>query len=175
MSGLVTPHGSDALKPLLLEGEARDVEAQRAQSLPRVTISSREAGDLFMLGIGGFTPLEGFMGHDDWRGVCDDMRLASGLFWPIPITLSTDEATADTIGEGSDVALYDAERDEILATMTVNEKYRIDKAHECEQVFRTADEEHPGVKMVMAQGAVNLGGPVRVLSQGGFPEKYPGL
>lgn len=175
MSGLVTPHGSDALKPLLLEGEARDAEAQRAQTLPRVAISSREAGDLFMLGIGGFTPLEGFMGHDDWQGVCDGMRLTSGLFWPIPITLSTDAATADGIREGTDVALYDAERDEILATMTVNEKYRIDKTHECEQVFRTADEEHPGVKMVMAQGEYNLGGPVRVLSQGGFPEKYPGL
>src|SRR5690606_15490575 len=97
-----------------------------AQDLPRVTISSREAGDLIMLGIGGFTPLDGFMGHDDWKGVCDDMRTASGLFWPIPITLSTDTGTAESIADGTDVALYDAERDEILATMTVNEKYRID-------------------------------------------------
>jgi len=175
MSGLVTPHGSDELKPLLLEGEARDAENQRAQDLPRVTISSREAGDLFMLGIGGFTPLEGFMGHDDWQGVCDNMRLSSGVFWPIPITLSTDADTAERIREGQDVALYDAERDETLATMTVTEKYRIDKAHECQQVFRTTDEDHPGVKMVMAQGEYNLAGPVRVLSQGGFPEKYSDL
>jgi sulfate adenylyltransferase len=175
MTGLVTPHGGGPLKPLLLEGEAAAAEAKRAQTLPRVTISSREAGDLFMLGIGGFTPLDGFMGFDDWKSVCDEMRTAEGLFWPIPITLSTDAATADGIEENSDVALYDAERDEILATMKVTEKYRIDKAHECAQVFKTTDEEHPGVKMVMAQGEYNLGGPVRVLSQGGFPEAYPGL
>ena len=175
MTGLVTPHGGGPLKPLLLEGEAAAAEAKRAQTLPRVTISSREAGDLFMLGIGGFTPLDGFMGFDDWKSVCAEMRTAEGLFWPIPITLSTDAATADGIEENSDVALYDAERDEILATMKVTEKYRIDKAHECAQVFKTTDEEHPGVKMVMAQGEYNLGGPVRVLSQGGFPEAYPGL
>lgn len=175
MTGLVTPHGGGPLKPLLLEGEAAAAEAKRAQTLPRVTISSREAGDLFMLGIGGFTPLDGFMGFDDWKRVCDEMRTAEGLFWPIPITLSTDTATADGIEENSDVALYDAERDEILATMKVTEKYRIDKAHECAQVFKTTDEDHPGVKMVMAQGEYNLGGPVRVLSQGGFPEAYPGL
>lgn len=175
MTALVSPHGGDKLTPLLLQGEALEAERSRAQSLPRVTISSREAGDLIMLGIGGFTPLDGFMGHDDWKGVCDNLRTASGLFWPIPITLSTDADTADGIREGSDVALYDAERDEILATMKVNEKYRIDKAHECKEVFRTTDEAHPGVKMVMAQGEVNLAGPVRVLSQGGFPEEYPGL
>ena len=175
MSQLVNPHGSDALKPLLLEGEALAAERERAGSLPRVTISSRESGDLIMMGIGGFTPLDGFMGQADWQGVCDTMTTASGLFWPIPITLSTDAATADGIEENSDVALYDAERDEILATMKVTEKYRIDKAHECAQVFKTTDEEHPGVKMVMAQGEYNLGGPVRVLSQGGFPEAYPGL
>ena len=175
MTGLVTPHGGGPLKPLLLEGEAAAAEAERARTLPRVTISSREAGDLFMLGIGGFTPLDGFMGQDDWKRVCDEMRTAGGLFWPIPITLSTDAATADGIAEGSDVALYDAERDAILATMKVTEKYRIDKAHECREVFRTTDEEHPGVKMVMAQGEVNLGGPVRVLSQGGFPEAYPDI
>lgn len=175
MTGLVTPHGGGALKPLMLEGEAAKAELARAQELPRVTVTSREAGDLFMLGIGGFTPLDGFMGHDDWKGVCDDMRMVDGLFWPIPITLSTDAATADGIAENGDVALYDAERDEILATMKVTEKYRIDKAHECAQVFKTTDEEHPGVRMVMAQDEVNLAGPVRVLSQGGFPETYPDL
>ena len=62
-----------------------------------------------MLGIGGFTPLAGFMGYADWKGVCDEMRLADGTFWPIPITLSTDAANADSIAEGSDVALIDRE------------------------------------------------------------------
>jgi sulfate adenylyltransferase len=169
---LVNPHGGDSLKPLLLEGEALKSELARAQSLPKVKVSSREKGDIIMLGIGGFTPLDGFMSHTDWQGVCDGMKMANGLFWPIPITLSADEVVADGIKTGSDIALVDPENGEILATMQVTEKYRIDKAHECATVFKTTDLEHPGVKMVMEQGDVNLAGPVKVLSQGDFPQKY---
>ncbi|HQR22643.1 MAG TPA: sulfate adenylyltransferase [Burkholderiaceae bacterium] len=175
MPALVNPHGGGSLKALLLEGAARREALARAQSLPRVRVSSREKGDLMMLGIGGFTPLDGFMTHGDWERVCDGMKLASGLFWPIPITLSTDRGTADSIRTGAEVALVDPESDEILATMRVTEKYSIDKAHECAMVFRTTDAEHPGVKMVMEQGEVNLAGPVQVLSTGGFPEKYGAL
>jgi sulfate adenylyltransferase len=172
MSILVKPHGGGELKPLLLEGDALAAEKERAASLPRVNVSSREAGDIIMMGIGGFTPLDGFMTHTDWQRVCDGMMMANGLFWPIPITLSADQATADGINDGDDVALYDSERDEILATMTITEKYSVDKAHECMQVYKTVDLEHPGVKMVMEQGEVNLAGPIKVLSQGGFPEEY---
>ncbi|MGB5300065.1 MAG: sulfate adenylyltransferase, partial [Thiogranum sp.] len=136
MSSLVKPHGGGDLKPLLLEGDALASEKDRAASLPKVNISSREAGDIIMMGIGGFTPLDGFMTHADWEGVCDGMKMASGLFWPIPVTLSTDQATADTVTIGDDVALFDAERDEILATMQVTEKYGIDKKHECMMVYK---------------------------------------
>ena len=172
MSSLVNPHGGGDLKPLLLEGDALSAEKERAASLPRINISSREAGDIIMMGIGGFTPLDGFMTKADWQGVCDGMKMASGLFWPIPVTLSTDTTTADPIEEGDDVALYDPERGEILATMKVTEKYGIDKKHECMMVYKTTDVEHPGVKMVMEQGDVNLAGSIRVLSLGGFPEEY---
>jgi sulfate adenylyltransferase len=172
MSNLVKPHGGGDLKPLLLEGDALAAEQQRAASLPKINVSSREAGDIIMMGIGGFTPLEGFMTHADWQGVCDGMKMANGLFWPIPVTVSTDEITAKGIKEGADIALFDPERDEILATMRVTEKYGIDKAHECMMVYKTTDDEHPGVKMVMAQGDINLAGPIKVLSLGGFPEEY---
>jgi sulfate adenylyltransferase len=172
MSTLVKPHGADELKPLLLEGKVLAEERARAATLPRVPLSSRELGDLIMLGIGGFTPLTGFMTRLDWERVCDGMQTASGLFWPIPITLSADRALADTLHEGDEVALVDAERDELMATMRLTEKYAIDKAHECMMVYKTTDTEHPGVQMVMAQGDVNLAGPVKVLSQGEFPAKY---
>ncbi len=172
MSKLVKPHGADALKPLLLEGEALAAEVKRAETLPKIHISSRETGDLIMMGIGGFTPLTGFMTRADWEGVCDGMKMANGLFWPIPITLSTDQHTADGIKTGTDVALVDRESDEIMATMKVTEKYTIDKEHECAMVFKTTDREHPGVKMVMEQGEVNLAGPVKVLSQGRFPTDF---
>jgi len=174
-SRLVPPHGGGPLKPLLLEGAALQEEKKRAQSLPRLRVSSREKGDLIMLGIGGFTPLDGFMGYADWKGVCDTMKTSSGLFWPIPITLSAGKSDADAVKERSEAALADPESGEIIATMKVVEKYSIDKVHECKSVFRTADPEHPGVKMVMEQGDVNLAGPVKVLSQGDFPEKYGAL
>ena len=175
MPNLVKPHGGRGLKPLHLTGNALADERKRAQSLPSITVSSREKGDIIMLGIGGFTPLDGFMTHADWEGVCDGMKIASGLFWPIPITLSTDDATAATFHTGKDIALLDPENSEILATMKVAEKYKVNKAHECATIFCTTDIEHPGVKMVMEQGDVNLAGPVKVLSQGGFPERYGAL
>jgi len=169
---LVNPHGGGELKSLLLVGEDLIDELKRARTFAKIRVSSREKGDLIMLGIGGFTPLDGFMSYADWQGVCDGMRMSSGLFWPIPITLSTDRASADSINTGDDVALTDPDDGTIIATMRVTEKYSIDKAHECATVFGTTDLEHPGVKMVMEQGEVNLAGPVKVLSQGGFPQKY---
>jgi len=176
MSTLVKPHGATRrLMPLLLEGTALKEECQRAKALPQITISSREAGDLIMLGIGGFTPLQGFMNQSDWEGVCDEMRLTDGTFWPIPITLSTDKATADGLKIGAEIALANSEDGGIMATMQVTEKYTIDKDHECTAVFKTKDPEHPGVRMVMAQGEVNLAGPVKVLSQGDFPERFKGI
>ncbi len=175
MTGLVKPHGADALKILLLEGKALAEARARAAGLPQVRLASREVGDLIMLGIGGFTPLDGFMGEADWRGACDDMRLANGLFWPIPITLSTDVGTADGLAIGAEVALVDGESGELMGTLRVTEKYRIDKAHECRQVFRTTDPAHPGVKLVLEQGDINLAGPVQVFSQGEFPGKYPDI
>ncbi len=172
---LVEPHGGHGLMELLLEGDALAAELARAATLPKLRVSSREKGDLIMMGIGGFTPLEGFMSHADWAGVCDGMKMASGLFWPIPITLSTDVVRAETIPVGSDIALTDPDDGSILATLRVTEKYVIDKAHECASVFKTTDPRHPGVKLVLEQGEVNLAGPVKVLSQGEFPEKYGDL
>ena len=175
LTSLVPPHGGSALKPLMLAGESLDAERARAQTLRRVQVSSRERGDLIMLGIGGFTPLDGFMSRADWEGVCDSYRTATGLFWPIPITLSVNAATAAAIPPGSDIALVDPENGETLATMQVAEKFTIDKARECQAVFRTTDPAHPGVKMVMEQPEVNLAGPVKVLSDGGFKAKYGAL
>lgn len=173
MSTLVSPHGSATLRPLLLSSTTeRDAESARAETLPAVQMSSREAGDVVMMGIGGFTPLGGFMGYDDWRGVCDDMRMSNGVFWPIPITLSVDSETAKSIHEGSDVALMDPETGKPLATMTVAEKYGIDKEHECRTVFKTTDLDHPGVRMVMEQGDVNLAGEVRVISTSYFGTEF---
>jgi sulfate adenylyltransferase len=177
MSKLVPPHGSPQLKPLLLEGKARDEEIKKAATLKKVPMTSRETGDLIMMGIGAFTPLDGFMGKDDWQACCDSYTLPSrkNLFWPIPITLSADEAHASSIAPGEEVALWDLETDALMGTMKVQEKYRIDKQHECKQVFRTTDTAHPGVQKVMEQEEVNLAGPVKVVSESYYPKMFEGI
>ncbi len=173
MSKLVPPHGKDrVLKPLLLEGAELEAEKKKAEGLKRIDVTSREACDLFMMGIGAFTPLTGFMGKADWQGVCDDMQMTDGTFWPIPITCSVDKGAVEV---GEEIALYNDEYGGLLATMKVEEVYEIDKAHECRQVFTTDDMEHPGVQKVMEQKDVNIAGPVKVLSEGGFPEEYGDL
>jgi len=170
-SNLIPPHGGQGLKPLLLEGAERDAELKRAETLPKVVMSSRETGDLIMLGIGGFTPLSGFMGQADWKGVCADMKMTNGVFWPIPITMSHDKK----LDPGTEICLISGETNEIMGTMKVTESYQIDKEFECKHVFTTADPEHPGVQMVMAQKEWNIAGPVKVLSESYFPKEFPDL
>lgn len=173
--GLVPPLGKEGkLKPLLLQGEELKAELEKAKTLKKVPMTSRETSDLIMLGIGAFTPLEGFMTYNDWKGVCDKYLMADGQFWPVPITLSADKALADSIGANEEVALIDPDnKDEIMGTMKVTEKYTIDKEHECKSVFWTNDAEgHPGVASVMAQKEINLAGPVKVLSEGFYPTQF---
>ncbi|OQX14846.1 MAG: sulfate adenylyltransferase [Desulfobulbaceae bacterium A2] len=188
-SKLVPPHGGRGLVCAMLHGAEREAEQQRAKSLKQVAISARAKGDLIMMGIGGFSPLDGFMTKADWKGVCENFQMADGTFWPVPITLDVTKAEADSIAIGEEIALV---RDgETYATMKVAEKFEMteaDKKWECELVFKgngadsaddkfwtVAMEDHPGVQMVMAQKEVNLAGPVKVLSEGEYPKEYPAV
>ncbi|MDO5650506.1 MAG: sulfate adenylyltransferase [Moraxella sp.] len=182
-TNLVPPHGSPTLKPLVLTGDALTQAISEAQNLPQITLSSRERGDLIMLGIGGFTPLDGFMGQADYTGVVDEMTLTQGgvhgeyqgVFFPIPITLSTDNDTAKSLKHGDKVALVSSsdDGDELMGVLTINSIYTPDKERECLSTFGTADAAHVGVAQVLASGDVYLGGAVEVFSQGEFPSRYP--
>ena len=189
MSKLVAPHGGKGLVCALLEGAEKDAELQKAAGLKQVEISARAKGDLIMMGIGGFSPLTGFMSKADWKGVCENFQMADGTFWPVPITLDVSAADAADINEGDEIALV--KDGETFATMKVEEKYEMteeDKKWECEKVFmgqgeesvdgnfwKIAPEDHPGVIMVQAQKEFNLAGPVKVLSEGEYPAEYPGI
>ena len=190
MSNLIPPHGGKGLTCCLLEGAELEAEKKKAEGLKKITVSHREVGDLIMMGIGGFSPLTGFMTKADWKDVCDNLQLADGTFWPIPVTLSVDKADADGINDGDEIALCDPDSNEIMGTMKVTEKYEMteaDKKFECEKVYKgegtptaeefwkVAGEDHPGVQMVMAQKEFNLAGPVKVLSEGEYPTKYAGV
>ena len=175
MSKLVPPHGSQSVRPLLLPETERAAERRRVEKLRKIPLDLRAVSDVLMLAMGAYTPLDGFMRHDDWRGSCRDMKLAGGLFWPIPITLPVSKDLAGRIGAEDEVALVDADSGKSLALMSVREKYSIDKLFEAEHVYRTTDPKHPGVAKVLSQGEVNLAGPVRVIDEGDYVVKYPGL
>ena len=189
MSKLVPPHGGKGLVCCLLHGKELEAEQEKAQKLKKIPITGRENGDLIMMGIGGFSPLNGFMTKADWKSVCEKYLLSDGTFWPVPVTLSCSKENAADITTGDEIALQNA-AGQIMATMKVTEKYAMteaDKKWECEKVYKgkgpdSADgkfweiamEDHPGVQMVMGQKEFNLAGPVKVLSEGDFPEKFPG-
>lgn len=172
MDDLVPPHGG-RLIPLLAHGNERTVEFKEAPCLHKVRLNSKEISDLIMLGMGAFSPLRGFIGKDDYQSVLNDMRLKSGLLWPIPITLSVAKEEADEIKEGERIALLNSYNDEVMATMLVEEKYSYDKRGEALQVFGTDDDQHPGVKRIYEQSEVYLGGPVKVLSEGSYSQRFP--
>jgi len=175
MPQLVPPHGSETVKPLLLPETERAEDRKRADKLRKVPLDSRAVSDVLMLAMGAYTPLDGFMGHDDWHGSCLDMKLTSGVFWPIPITLPVEKDLANSVRAGEEVTLVDAEIGDILGVMQVRERYSIDKRLEAEQIYRTADPKHPGVAKVLKQGGVNLAGRVQVLCEGRYPVKYKEL
>ena len=187
MAQLIEPHGGKGLTCCLLEGAELEAEKKKAAGLKKLEISPRVKGDLIMMGIGGFSPLTGFMTQADWKGVCENFLMADGTFWPIPVTLDASKTDADAINTGDEIALYDPERDEIMATMKVTEKYEMteaDKKFECEKVYmgegtptaeefwKIAKDDHPGVQMVMNQKEFNLAGPVKVLSEAEYPTEY---
>jgi sulfate adenylyltransferase len=188
MAELIAPHGGKGLTCALLEGAALEEEKKKAEGLKKLPITARENGDLIMMGIGGFSPITGFMGKADWKGVCENFLLEDGTFWPIPVTLSATKEDADAIAIGEEIALQNASG-QIMATMKVSEKYEMtkeDKKWECEKCYvgegedsqkfwDVAMDDHPGVIMVMNQKDINIAGEVKVLSEGDFREKFPGV
>jgi len=164
MSSLIAPHGGTLVNRLVTGPEAEALRKEAA-ALARIDLSAKQSCDLEMLGVGAFSPLEGFMGKADFESVCSSMRLASGVTWPIPILLSVDKATAPKVGDK--VALWatapSTGQDVLQGVMTVEEVFDHDKKTEIPNVFRTEDEAHPGVKQVMQEGDTCLAGPVQVL------------
>jgi sulfate adenylyltransferase len=189
MSRLVPPHGGKGLVCCKLEGKALEAEKTKAAGLKKIEISAQVKGDLIMMGIGGFSPLDGFMTKADWKSVCADYLLADGTFWPVPVMLDASKAEAEGIKVGDEITLE--RKGEIFATMKVTEKFEMtedEKKWECEKVYKGHGEEsaddkfwaialkdHPGVQMVMARKEICLAGPVKVLSEGEYPEKFKGI
>ncbi len=155
-AALIEPHGRKLIDRM---GAAQDASAPAVA----INLTQHQQCDLEMIAIGAMSPLEGFMGEKDYHSVCDNMKLASGLTWPIPITCAVDDDTANKVSVGDRVALND-DAGRLLGYLSVTEKYKQDKKKQATKVFLTEDIAHPGVKVVMDDGDTCLAGPIDVVT-----------
>ena len=176
MGSLVSPHGRSTLLPLIAPEQELATVERHARKLFQIPMNSREKSDLLLMAMGAYTPIKGFVGEADWTNICANMRLDDGLFWPIPITLSVAKSLAMNIAIGDEVVLVDPEDNDLpMAILTVTEKYRPDLEFECKHVFGTTNKAHPGVKNILTQKEVNLGGKIVVFEEGNFPKIFKNL
>ncbi len=157
----IEPHGG-RLVNRLLHGEALEKAKAKAKNLPTIDIDSYTAFDVDNIAKGIFSPLTGFMNHEQTRQVLETMHLAPGLPWTIPILLGVDQSVADRLDLGAEVALKD-DQGEIAAILHLSEKFSMDHTEIAEKVYGTADEAHPGAAYTMAMGPVFLAGELDVL------------
>ena len=163
----IVPHGGELINRVASSAQ-REIFLSKADFLPRVELDERAVSDLEMIAIGGFSPLQGFMNQDDYNRVVTEMRLANGIVWSIPITLSVTEAVATPLEEGGLVRL-DNSRGEFIGVLELTQKYTYDKQQEAINVYRTDDAKHPGVQVVYNQGSINLAGDIWLLQRDSHP------
>lgn len=161
--GTIAPHGG-ILVNRLVTGAHRAALVAKAQSLPRIRLDERAQSDIEMIAVGAFSPLRGFAGSADYRSIVENLRLANGLPWSIPVTLQVSRAQADTLQEGTEIALVD-ERDTVLAILDLAERYLPNREEEVQKVYGTTDLAHPGVTAVLRGGEVYLGGDIHLLNR----------
>ena len=166
------PHGGTLVDRRAPEDE-REERTRRAEGLRGIAVGARTLSDLEMISTGVFSPLTGFMVRDDYESVVDSMRLANGLVWSMPITLSISEEEAREIAEGEEIALATGDG-QIVATMVVEDCYSYDKEREALEVYRTTDQDHPGVAALHRQSDTLLGGEVTLLVDEPNPRPFPG-
>ena len=160
--GLIEPHGGVLVDRVATNQDALTLAAQ-AKELPVVKLGMRPLSDLEMIAVGAFSPLTGFMTSADYRSVVQDMHLAGGQPWSLPVTLSASREDAKAY-EGKQVTLAD-EAGNLLAIMDVQEAFEYDKQEEARLAYRTEEEAHPGVAAVYAQGEMLIGGPIRLFER----------
>ena len=160
MSQLIAPHGGRLVNLHVVQAADRVALKREAAQLPSLDLTPRQICDLDLLLSGAFSPLEGFMTRKDYDGVCRDMRLASGVLWPMPVTLDVTKDFADKLGDAKRVALRDPEG-VTLAILDVEERWEADREKEAREVFGTSDKLHAGVNYLLTKAnPVYLGGRV---------------
>ncbi|GAE92073.1 sulfate adenylyltransferase [Gracilibacillus boraciitolerans JCM 21714] len=159
----IQAHGG-ALINREVKGEERESLLAEAEKLQSITIDAWSVSDLELIGIGGFSPLTGFLGEKDYLEVVDHLHLSDGTVWSIPINLAVTEEESTNLTVGETVALY-GEDGFLYGTLDLREKYTYDKTKEAKAVYGTTDDAHPGVKKLYGKGNVYLAGPITLLNR----------
>ncbi len=173
MTQLIEAHGGELVNREVI-GADREKALEEAKSLKTLEVNNWEISDIELIGIGGFSPLTGFMGKEDYESVINNTRLANGTVWSIPITLSVSKEKANEFEVGEKVALK-GQDGVVYATLTVEETFEANKELEAKNVYGTTDEAHPGVKKLYERGDIYIGGPITLLNRpdhGEFTDFY---
>jgi sulfate adenylyltransferase len=163
MPNLIAPHGG-RLVNRLVEGFERQKLLETSKELKAVRLGIREISDLELIAIGGLSPLEGFQGRSDYQSILRNKRLANGLPWTIPITLSASRDEADGFREGDQLSLIDS-AGEVIAIMDLEEKFQQEREKEARSIYGTNEQAHPGVAALYKTGDILLAGKVHVLNR----------
>lgn len=161
MENQISPHGGKLINRIL-EGKEKEKWQEKLPSLKKLILNQREVSDIYMLAIGGFSPLEGFLTQEDYQSVVENMRLKNGIVWPLPITLSLDEQEYKNLKNEEVILLSDKEGDN-LALLFIKDIYLYDKEKEAEFVYRTKEAAHPGVSYLYSQGKYLVGGDILLI------------
>ncbi|MEH2338047.1 sulfate adenylyltransferase [Nostoc sp.] len=167
-SDAIAPHGGQLVNRIATP-EQRAEFLSKADFLPRVQLDDRAVSDLEMIAIGAFSPLTGFMNQEDYDRTVTEMRLANGLVWSIPITLSVSEEVASRLKEG-DLLRLDNPAGRFIGVLQLTQKYHYDKTREAIKVYRTDDANHPGVQVLYNQGLIHLAGDIWLLQREPHPQ-----
>lgn len=162
MKNLSVPHGGKLVNRYIEESQAESL-AHEAQKLPKFKTTLQQLADIELIANGGFSPLEGFMGSDDYKSVLDNMRLKSGLIWSIPITFNIQKEQAVNLSVGDKVALTNDE-DILVGVLTIDEIFEFDIEEQAEKVFKTTDKAHPAVAELYRNGNIALAGKIDALN-----------
>ncbi|MBU5674176.1 sulfate adenylyltransferase [Paenibacillus brevis] len=160
----ILPHGGKLINRLA-SGDERERLLKEAAELEAIAITPWAISDLDLIGVGAFSPLTGFMTEQDYRSVVKNMRLANGTVWSIPITLSVSEEQSLSLAPGKKVALTGEQDGVIYGLLEIADVYRVDPLEEAVHVFKTDDNEHPGVKKLLERSPIYVGGEVTVLNR----------
>lgn len=166
----IKPHGGTLINRRVPEGE-RDQWMEKARSLRSVKVNTWTISDIDLIAIGAFSPITGFMKEDDYRSVLEQMRLANGAVWSIPITLPVEDEIAADLRIGQQIALIGEQDGVIYAVLDVESIYRVDHKEEAVKVYKTDDREHPGVKKLFTRSSTYIGGDIHAVNRP-KPERF---